>query len=119
MVERGATLHALERAGAQRVAPGPVAGLCAQLLLLAALAQTVGLGNAGWFVGVTSGLILDAALARSLWRNPAARLGPADWVTLTRATLAVGVAALAVGSSEGDASQAMLVALASVALVLD
>ena len=56
---------------------GPLAGLGAQLLLLAALAQTVGLGRAGWVVGVASALILDAALARALWRDPAARLGPA------------------------------------------
>ena len=119
MVERGATLQTLERGGALRVVPGPLAGLGAQLLLLAALAQTVGLGDAGWFVGVTSGLILDAALARALWRNPAARLGPADWVTLARATLAVGVAALAAASFERDAATATLVALASVALALD
>jgi phosphatidylglycerophosphate synthase len=119
MVERGATLQVLERGAALRVAPGPLAGLCAQLLLLAALAQTVGLGDTGWLAGLTSGLILDAALARALWRDPAARLGPADWVTLTRATLAVGVAALVAGSFERDTATATLVALASVALALD
>ena len=32
---------------------GPVAGLIAQVLLLAALAGTVGLGGAGWVVGVS------------------------------------------------------------------
>ena len=42
--------------------------------------------------------------------------GPASWVTLARATLAVGVAALAVDSF---APVALLVALASVALALD
>jgi phosphatidylglycerophosphate synthase len=110
MVERGATL---------RAARGPLAGLGALLLLLAALAQTVGLGRAGWVVGAASGVILDAVLARGLWRDPAARLGPAGWVTLTRATLAVGVAALAVDSFERDVPVATLVALASVALALD
>jgi phosphatidylglycerophosphate synthase len=119
MVERGATLQTLERGAPLRAAPGPLAGLGAQLLLLAALAHTVGLGDAGWFVGITSALILDAALARALWRNPAARLGPADWVTLTRATLAVGVAALAADSFERGGATATLVALASVALALD
>jgi len=119
MVERGATLQTLERGGALRVVPGPLAGLGAQLLLLSALAQTVGLDDASWFVGITSGLILDAALARALWRSPAARLGPADWVTLTRATLAVGVAALAAASFGRDAATATLVALASAALALD
>jgi phosphatidylglycerophosphate synthase len=119
MVERGATLQTLERGAPLRAAPGPLAGLGAQLLLLAALAHTVGLGDAGWFVGITSALILDAALARALWRNPAARLGPADWVTLTRATLAVGVAALAADSFERGGATVTLVALASVALALD
>jgi phosphatidylglycerophosphate synthase len=102
-----------------RAARGPLAGLGAQLLLLAVLAQTVGLGRAGWVVGVTCALILDAALARALWRDPAARLGPAGWVTLTRATLTVGVAALAADSFERDVAVATLVALASVALALD
>ena len=110
MFLRGATL---------RAAPGPLAGLVAQLLLLAALDQTVGLTQAGWIVGVASGLILDVALAGALWRNPDARLGPADWVTLTRATFAVGVAALAVDSLQRDISVATLVTLASVALALD
>jgi phosphatidylglycerophosphate synthase len=110
MVERGATLRAV---------PGPLTGLAGQLLLLAALGHTVGLGRAGWFVGVASALILDAALARALWRGPGTRLGPADWVTLTRASLAVGVAALAADSFERDVPVATLVTLASVALALD
>jgi len=45
--------------------------------------------------------------------------GPASWVTLARATLAVGVAALVAGSFAHDAPAALLVTLASVALVLD
>ncbi|MGH2839657.1 MAG: CDP-alcohol phosphatidyltransferase family protein [Gaiellaceae bacterium] len=110
MFERGATL---------RAAGGPLTGLGAQVLLLAVLAQTVGLGRAGWVVGAACALILDAALARALWCNPAARLGPAGWVTLTRATLAVGVAALTADSFERDVAVATLVALASLALALD
>ena len=102
-----------------RATRGPLAGLGAQLLLMASLAETVGLGRAGWAVGVASGLILDAALARALRRDPAARLGPADWVTLTRATLAVGVAALTADSFQRDVSVATLVSLASVAIGLD
>ena len=109
----------LERATLLRAAPGPLTGLGAQLLLLATLAQTVGLGRAGWVVGAASGLILDAALARALWCNAAARLGPAGWVTLTRATFAVGVAALTASSFERDVPVATFVALASVALALD
>jgi phosphatidylglycerophosphate synthase len=118
MVERIAILQAAP-GPLLRVAPGPLAGLGAQLLLLAVLAQTVGLGRPGWVVGAASGLILDATLARALWRNPAARLGPADWVTLTRATCAIGVAALTADSFERDAAVATLVVLASLALVLD
>ncbi len=115
----GTSLRMFERGATLRAARGPLTGLSAQLLLLAALAQTVDLGRAGWIVGAASGLILDAALARALWRNPAARLGPANWVTLTRATLAVGVAALTADSFERDVAVATLVALASVALALD
>jgi phosphatidylglycerophosphate synthase len=55
--------------------------------------------------------------------RPAARLTglltPASWVTLVRATLAVGVAALAVESLSHDIPVALLVTLASVALCLD
>ena len=40
-------------------------------------------------VGVTCEVLLIAALARGLSRTRARRLGPADWVTLARATLAV------------------------------
>jgi phosphatidylglycerophosphate synthase len=46
-------------------------------------------------------------------------LGPADWVTLSRATLAVGVAALVAASFAGPVPVALLVALAAVALALD
>jgi phosphatidylglycerophosphate synthase len=98
---------------------GPVAGLGGALLLLDVLARTVGLGGAGWFVGLASGLTLNLALALTLWRNPSARLGPAGWVTLTRATLAVGVAALTAASFERAPAVATLVTLASVALALD
>ena len=98
---------------------GPLAGLGGQLLLLAALSSTVGIGGAGWVVGLASGLALDVALGRALWRDPAARLGPAGWVTLTRGTLVVGVAALAAASFERPEAVATLVTLALVALALD
>jgi len=48
-----------------------------------------------------------------------AQWGPASWVTLARATLAAGVAALAADSLAHDAPAALLVALAAVALALD
>jgi phosphatidylglycerophosphate synthase len=120
MLERGAML----RAGRNPLAGlgnllGPLAGLGGTFLLLAVLAGTVGLGGAGWVVGLTSGLTLNLALARVLWRNPSARLGPAGWVTLLRATLVVGVAALTAASFERDPAVATIVTLASLALALD
>src|SRR5262245_16466655 len=102
MVERAAVL--LERRALPRAGLGPLIGLAGQLLLLTGLEQSVGLGSAGWLVGIASGVILDVTLARALWRDPVARLGPADWVTLTRATFAVGVAALTVDSLVGSTS---------------
>jgi phosphatidylglycerophosphate synthase len=109
----------LEGAATPRTAPGPLTALGAQLLLLAALAETVGLGGAGWVVGVVSAVTLAVALARALRRDPGARLGPADAVTLTRATLAVGVAALAADSFARDVPVTTFATLASVALALD
>jgi hypothetical protein len=46
-------------------------------------------------------------------------MGPADSVTLARTVLACGVAALTVDSFGGQAPAAILVALSTVALVLD
>jgi phosphatidylglycerophosphate synthase len=108
-----------ERRATLRAAGGPLTGLGAQLLLLAALALTAGLGRAGWAIGLSCALILDVLLARALWRDTAARLGPAGWVTLARASLAVGVAALTADSLGGNTASATLVALAAVAIALD
>ena len=105
------------------VQTGPVIGLMAQLALLAALAGTVGLSRFGWVVGIACGVFLYAALVRCLVRDAAQHgvdvLEPADRVTLTRATLAGGVAALTADSFGRPAPVAMLVALTVVALVLD
>ena len=98
---------------------GPAAGLIAQLLLLAALTGTAGLGDLGWSVGIACAVTMAAALARGLARDPGGRPGPAFWVTLTRATLVVGVAALAADSFTHGTPVALLVTLAAVALVLD
>ena len=95
----------------------PAAGLLAQLLLLDLLALTVGLGAAGWAVGIACAVTMAVALALGLARG--GRLGPASWVTLARATLAVGVAALAADSFARDTPVALLVTLAAVALALD
>jgi phosphatidylglycerophosphate synthase len=120
MLERGATLGVdrkpLPDLGKQL---GPLAGLIAVLLTLAVLARTVGIGGAGWLVGLVSGLTLNVTLGRALWRDPAAKLSWASWITLIRATLAVGVAALTAASFERAVAVATLVTLASIALALD
>jgi phosphatidylglycerophosphate synthase len=115
----GTSLRMFEGGATLRAARAPLTGLVAQLLLLTVLAQTVGLGRAGWIVGAVAAIVLDAWLARALWHNRPARLGPAGWVTLTRATLTVGVAALTAASFNRDTAVATLVTLASVALALD
>ena len=101
------------------VRTGPVGGLVGQVLLLTALTATVGLGPAGWVAGLASAALVDVTLAHGLVRDPAERLGPAGWVTLARATLALGVAALTADSFVRGVPVALLVGLAAVALVLD
>ena len=97
----------------------PAAALVAQLAMGVALAATVGLGGAGWAVVIVCGVLLNAALARGVLRYGAHQLGPADWVTLARATLAVGVAALVADSFDEAVPLWALVGLAAVALLLD
>jgi phosphatidylglycerophosphate synthase len=101
------------------VQTGPVVGLIGQLALLVMLAATVGLGPAGWLAGAAVGLCVNATLSGGLHRAGSTALGPADRVTLLRATLVGGVAALTVDSFTRPAAVAALVVLATVALVLD
>jgi len=100
------------------VQTGPAIGLIAQVLLLATLAGTVGLAGTGWIVGLVCATTIATALARGVARAPGAWQGP-SWVTLARATLAVGVAALVADSFARDTPVALLVGLAAVALSLD
>ena len=93
-----------------------LAGLAGQLLLLACLAATVGLGTAGWAAGLALALLLHVTLTAAFRRAGRGALGPADRVTLVRASLVCGVAALVV---DGAAPVALLVPLAGVALALD
>jgi phosphatidylglycerophosphate synthase len=87
--------------------------------VLAALAGTVGLGGLGWLAGVACGAVTCAALTRGLRQSGASDLGPADRVTLTRATLVGGVAALTADSFERHPPVVALVVLTAVALALD
>jgi phosphatidylglycerophosphate synthase len=96
-----------------------VIGLLTQLVLLGALTASVGLDSLAWLVGATFGVGVCALLSRGLVRAEAAGLGPADRVTLARATLVGGAAALVADSFGGPDHVAALVLLASVALALD
>ena len=98
---------------------GPLTGLLVQMLLLAALAATVGLSGVGWLVGIACAGLTDAALARALVSHRADRLSLASWVTLARGSLAVAVAALVAESFQRHAPVTMLVSLTALALVLD
>jgi phosphatidylglycerophosphate synthase len=101
------------------VRTGPVTGLMVQVVLLAALAATVDLSGAGWFAGLAWGAATCAALSRGLHTSAADALGPADRVTLARATLVGCVTALTVESFSRPVPVAVPVVLAAVALVLD
>ncbi|MET8308471.1 CDP-alcohol phosphatidyltransferase family protein [Micromonospora sp. NPDC005173] len=101
------------------VRSGPMIGLGAQLVVLAALAATVGLSGAGWLVGTGYAVVTCLALSRGLHRAGASRLGPADRVTLTRGVLVGAVTALVVDSFGRPAPVGLLVAVSAVALLLD
>ncbi|HST48950.1 CDP-alcohol phosphatidyltransferase family protein [Jatrophihabitans sp.] len=98
---------------------GPAIGLSALLALLAALAATTGLGPVGWLAGAGCAVAGGAVLVRAMARRGIARFGPADRVTLTRAVLTGGVAALVADSVTHPVSAPVLVSLAATALVLD
>jgi len=102
-----------------KVQTGPLAGLVVQILLLAGLAATVGLGPAGWLVGLGYGVASCALLVRGLVRAGSSGPGPADWVTMGRGILVGGVAALTAESFSRPVPVALLVGLAAVALALD
>jgi phosphatidylglycerophosphate synthase len=94
-------------------------GLAVQVVVLAGLAATVGLSGAGWLAGLGYGIVVGLTLSHSLRRSGQSQLGPANRVTLTRATLVGGVVALAVTSVDRPAPVAVLVPLATAALLLD
>lgn len=98
--------------GPARRSTAAIASGVSSILLLAAVAGTVGLGELGWLAGSASAVTLGALLFRS--RRGA--LGPAGLVTLTRAVLVCVVTALVADRTDATA---LLVALASIALVLD
>jgi phosphatidylglycerophosphate synthase len=95
-------------------------GAAAQLVLLVVLSTVAGLGPVGWVAGIAYLLGLWAFLSGAARRAGATALGPADIVTLSRAVLVGGVTALVVDALwTGRTPVALLVVIASVALVLD
>jgi phosphatidylglycerophosphate synthase len=86
---------------------------------VAALAAGTGVGPLGRAVGLGCGTLLAAWLTVALHAQGRRRLGPADRVTLVRATLTCAVAALVADSFRSSAQVAPLVGLTVVALVLD
>jgi phosphatidylglycerophosphate synthase len=97
-----------------------VIGLTGHAAVLVAVAWTVGLGVAGWLGGAACALVGCAVLNRGMDRAGLDTLGPADRVTLARAALVGGVAALTADALAGRGGHvALLVGLAVAALVLD
>ncbi|REK84367.1 CDP-alcohol phosphatidyltransferase family protein [Streptomyces inhibens] len=90
-----------------------------QLLVLEVLCRVVGLGTAGWLTGSAFAVVTWAVLTFALRRSWSGSFGPANRVTLARATLVGGVTALVADSFDRQAPVAALIALATVALILD
>lgn len=78
----------------------------------------LGVSAAGWVVGLACFAVLYASVLRGL-SVYAHKPGPADLVTLFRATLACAVAGLAVDALVADPDRVLLVSLAAASLVLD
>jgi phosphatidylglycerophosphate synthase len=97
---------------------GLVACVVGLVVLLVVLGGTSGIGPTAWLAGLACAAVLGVATARRAIVDGADAFGPADLVTLTRATLACGVAALVAASASADVVDA-LVPLCAVALALD
>jgi phosphatidylglycerophosphate synthase len=98
---------------------GLPAGLAALTSMITALTVSVGLSFLGWLVGLVCGAVLALCVRLGLGRSGTTTLSPADLVTLVRALLACGVAALVADSFRTQPPVAAIVALSVLALVLD
>lgn len=102
------------------VTPRAVPVAILQILLLLALGLVLRWTALGWLGAFVSVALLDAATLRIARAREADTLGPADVVTLVRATLTSGVVALVVESWSGAPQRAATVTvLAGVSLALD
>jgi phosphatidylglycerophosphate synthase len=96
-----------------------VPGLVSMLAVLVGLELGVGLTPGGWALGIAFDTATLALLGRAVARSGPPRPRPANLVTLARAALVGGVAALVANSLRRPVDVAVLVALAAVALALD
>lgn len=103
---------------------GLTASAVAVAVLLAALALSPGIGRAGVLTGLACATALGTAVARGAAGWGGESFGPADLVTLARAALGCGVAALVAdaaveGTTAASAGVWTLTSLAAIALALD
>jgi phosphatidylglycerophosphate synthase len=101
------------------IARAAVLGMLASAALLSVLSATTGLALAGWITGLVTGSAATALLVTARLRSDQPSVHPADWITLTRAVLAAGVAALVADSISSPAPVTTLVTISIIALVLD
>jgi len=105
--------------GARPVQQEAAVGAGLQILLLALLGSAIGMGPAGRLTGLLFAVAGWAVLSRAVHRSDLASFGPANRVTLGRATLVGAVTALVADSFRGAPPVPLLVGLTAVALVLD
>ncbi|MDQ0809995.1 phosphatidylglycerophosphate synthase [Streptomyces sp. B3I7] len=94
-------------------------GAGVQVLLLAVLSTATGMSPAGWLTGLAFALATWAVLTRAVLRSRLTSFGPANRVTLGRATLVGGVTALVADSFETAPPVTLFVGLTAIALILD
>ncbi|MGA5412836.1 CDP-alcohol phosphatidyltransferase family protein [Streptomyces pseudogriseolus] len=94
-------------------------GAGVQILLLALIGTAIGMGPAGWVTGLAFAIATWAVLSRALHRAESRTFGPANRVTLGRATLVGGVTALVADSFQDSPPVSLFVGLTAVALILD
>ncbi|MEV5314692.1 CDP-alcohol phosphatidyltransferase family protein [Streptomyces sp. NPDC052610] len=105
--------------GARLVQQETALGAGVQILLLALLGSATGMGPAGWLTGLVFAVASWAVLSRAVHRSRLSSFGPANRVTLGRATLVGGVTALVADSFRSSPPVTLFVALTAVALILD
>jgi phosphatidylglycerophosphate synthase len=101
------------------VPPGILAGLAGGFGLVVLVAAADGLGPVGWLAGLGAVVAINVLLARALRHRRLVSLELPNRITLTRATLVGAAAALVADGMPHTTHASVLVAIATVALVLD